>query len=194
MADRTCLGCRKVLQRDDLVRYVVGPQGEIVLDYRGRLPGRGAYTCIDAGCIRQAVARRQFERAFRGRAQAPEADRLIDDLTDALAVKLESLIGMGRKSGVVVSGTSEVLGALRHEPPPALVVLAEDLSSGIDEKVRTLAAARGVPLYKLAGVSKERLGRLVGKGLRSALVMQRGRLAEHLQRELTRYMTVSGEN
>jgi len=110
MADRTCLGCRKVLQRDDLVRYVVGPQGEIVLDYRGRLPGRGAYTCIDAGCIRQAVARRQFERAFRGRAQAPEADRLIDDLTDALAVKLESLIGMGRKSGVVVSGTSEVLG------------------------------------------------------------------------------------
>lgn len=191
MAERTCLGCRKVLAKDELVRYVVGPDGEILLDYRGRLPGRGTYTCLSVDCLRQAVAKKQFDRVFRGTNRPPDAARLVGDLAEALAAKVDALIGMGRKSGVIVTGSSEVQAALRREPPPALVLLAGDLSAGIGDKLRTLASARQVPLFE--GMDKERLGRLVGKGLRSALAVKRGHLAEHLLRELARYKTVSGE-
>lgn len=47
-----------------LIRVVKSPEGEVSLDFRGRKPGRGAYVCPDAACLKQARKSRALERAF----------------------------------------------------------------------------------------------------------------------------------
>ena len=48
---RTCLGCGGKRPQQELLRFVAGREGHILLDKKGRLPGRGAYCCPDQKCL-----------------------------------------------------------------------------------------------------------------------------------------------
>ena len=61
---RQCLGCREMKPKRELVRVVKSPVGEISLDFRGKAPGRGAYVCRSAQCLKKAIKSRALERAF----------------------------------------------------------------------------------------------------------------------------------
>lgn len=61
---RQCVGCREMKAKKDLIRVVRSPEGEISLDFKGKLPGRGAYLCPDAACLARARKSRALERAF----------------------------------------------------------------------------------------------------------------------------------
>ena len=62
---RSCIGCGAKRLQEELTRLGVGPEG-LVVDWRRRLPGRGAYLC-GVGCLAAAVKRKAFGRAFRGK-------------------------------------------------------------------------------------------------------------------------------
>lgn len=51
---RTCIGCRSVLSKRELIRIVRTPQG-ILVDPTGRADGRGAYLHDKRSCWEQAV-------------------------------------------------------------------------------------------------------------------------------------------
>jgi uncharacterized protein len=61
---RTCVGCRVRAAKSDLLRVVV-VDGQLVVDRRGRLPGRGAHLHPDTACLDLAVRRKAFPRALR---------------------------------------------------------------------------------------------------------------------------------
>ena len=61
---RQCLGCREHKPKKELIRVVRSPEGEVSLDFRGKLPGRGAYVCPQAACLSKARKSRALERAF----------------------------------------------------------------------------------------------------------------------------------
>lgn len=61
---RQCVGCREMKEKRALVRVVKSPEGEISLDFGGRKPGRGAYVCPNAECLKKARKSRALERAF----------------------------------------------------------------------------------------------------------------------------------
>ena len=50
--------------KKELIRVVRSPQGEVSLDFKGKLPGRGAYVCPDPACLAKARKSRALERAF----------------------------------------------------------------------------------------------------------------------------------
>ncbi|HHY46685.1 MAG TPA: YlxR family protein [Firmicutes bacterium] len=54
---RTCVGCRSVRPKRELIRVVRTPGGDLVLDPTGKLSGRGAYLCPDTTCLRSALAK-----------------------------------------------------------------------------------------------------------------------------------------
>jgi predicted RNA-binding protein YlxR (DUF448 family) len=188
---RTCLGCRQVRDQQDLLRYVLSPAGEMLVDYRGRLPGRGAYTCLNLECLRTAVQRRQFQRVFKSPNLAIEVDRLTRELLGAIETKIVNLLGMAKKSGMTMSGGRLVLDALAVPGQLAVVMLADDVSAGIGDKLAGSAAARGIPCWRL--LDKERLGRMLGKGERSVVALKSGALAESVKAEMLRYKQIAGE-
>ena len=61
---RQCVGCREMKEKRELIRVVKSPEGEISLDFRGKKPGRGAYVCPNAACLKKARKSRALERAF----------------------------------------------------------------------------------------------------------------------------------
>ena len=61
---RQCLGCREMKPKSELIRAVRSPQGEVSLDFRGKKPGRGAYLCRSAQCMKRAVKSKALSRAF----------------------------------------------------------------------------------------------------------------------------------
>lgn len=61
---RQCLGCREMKPKRELIRVVRSPEGEIALDFKGKKPGRGAYLCPNAECLRRVRKSKALERAF----------------------------------------------------------------------------------------------------------------------------------
>jgi len=59
---RTCVACRSIHAKRELVRVVRAPSGELSVDARGKAPGRGAYLdpveeCLNRGLAGGAIAR-----------------------------------------------------------------------------------------------------------------------------------------
>ena len=61
---RQCLGCREMKPKKELIRVVRSPEGTVSLDFKGKLPGRGAYVCPNPDCLAHARKSRALERAF----------------------------------------------------------------------------------------------------------------------------------
>ena len=61
---RQCSGCRAMKPKRDLIRVVRKPEGDICLDFRGKVSGRGAYVCPNAACLKKAIKAKALERAF----------------------------------------------------------------------------------------------------------------------------------
>ena len=63
---RTCIGCGSKRPKGELFRLVISKEGQPVIDTTQTAPGRGAYLC-GAGCLKAAIKRKAFQRAFRGK-------------------------------------------------------------------------------------------------------------------------------
>ena len=61
---RMCSGCGQHLPKKELVRVVRSVEGELSVDLTGRKPGRGAYLCPKADCLRKARKARRLERSL----------------------------------------------------------------------------------------------------------------------------------
>jgi predicted RNA-binding protein YlxR (DUF448 family) len=72
---RTCVGCRKRQEQQALVRIVLGPAGDVVVNPR-RPQGRGAYLCPSVACFTRARDRQALARAFRVKLPGLEAGAL----------------------------------------------------------------------------------------------------------------------
>lgn len=77
---RQCVGCREMKEKRDLIRVVKSPEGEISLDFRGKKPGRGAYVCPAAECLKRARKSRALERAFSAQIPAEVYDALEEEM------------------------------------------------------------------------------------------------------------------
>lgn len=61
---RQCLGCREMKPKKELVRVVRSPEGEVSIDGRGKMPGRGAYVCHNADCLKKALRSNALGRSL----------------------------------------------------------------------------------------------------------------------------------
>ena len=62
---RSCVGCRTVRDKSQLIRLVHTPEGSFHCDPRGKLPGRGAYICPKEECLTKAFKSEALREAFR---------------------------------------------------------------------------------------------------------------------------------
>ena len=188
---RSCIACREKKPAHDLLRFVCSPSGELLLDYRHKLPGRGAYTCCSRACYTQALERQVFSRAFKRPCKPASIHAIVEQLHTQVQAKVISLLGMARKSAVAVSGQQAIQAALRRPHEIAWLLLADDVSASAAEKLLRRAQQQDVEV--LRGIDKQILTQALGSGERSAVVLKKSSLALALKRELQRYVNVMGE-
>jgi uncharacterized protein len=107
---RMCAVSREVRPIDELIRFVVSPQGEVVADLKRKLPGRGLWVSASRQAVAEAVRRNHFNKGFKRDLRVTAA--LASD-TEALLVRsaIEAL-AMAAKAGQVVAGFGKVEDAL----------------------------------------------------------------------------------
>ena len=81
---RTCVACRKISDKKDMIRIALDKSGEAVVDPKGTHEGRGAYVCRNAECITGCTGRRCLDRSFR--------KKISDECYAEAEVKLTELI------------------------------------------------------------------------------------------------------
>jgi hypothetical protein len=118
--------------------------------------------------LKYAVERKQFPRAFK-REVAVNGDALRQLIVERLEESIAGHISLANKAGKAISGTEAVLAALR-EGTVTLVVLAEDVSVDTAARIRGLAERAGAKVISM--FTKEKLADLLGKELRSAVVLR----------------------
>ena len=89
LPQRTCVACRSVRAKRDLVRIVRAPSGELSVDLRGKAAGRGAYLDPDPACLERGLSDGAIARALEVTIDPATADRLRTEMTDAANVRLK---------------------------------------------------------------------------------------------------------
>ncbi len=77
---RTCVACRTIGGKRGLLRTVRTPEGRVVLDPTGRLPGRGAYLCREAACLNAAIKGNQIEHILKIKLSPEDRESLKNSL------------------------------------------------------------------------------------------------------------------
>jgi hypothetical protein len=157
---RTCIGCRGVFTKDEVIRIVGGTAGAVI-DYREKLPGRAAYVCPKTDCINKALQKDNLAKALRLRVRLPGGEEFVNLLSTAIEGKIKSLITMAAKAGKLAAGHSAVLDAL-EKGRVELLLFARDISEGTREKTIVPASEtlRTVTLF-----TRDEMGMLLGREL-----------------------------
>ena len=77
---RQCMGCRERKAKRDMIRVVRMTDGNVNLDFSGKLNGRGAYICPDPACLQKARKAKALERALETEVPEQVYDRLNKEL------------------------------------------------------------------------------------------------------------------
>jgi hypothetical protein len=65
LPQRTCIACRQVKEKKDLIRLVSTENGIAEIDLFGKKPGRGAYLCPRKACWELALKKNRLDHALR---------------------------------------------------------------------------------------------------------------------------------
>jgi hypothetical protein len=126
---RMCAVTRQVHPIDELIRFVVSPQGDVIPDLKRKLPGRGLWVSASRQRVAEAVRRNQFSRGFkRGVRVAPT---LAADTEGLLVRGVIEALAMAAKAGQVISGFSKVESTLEQRQVQVVIHALDGAADGI---------------------------------------------------------------
>ena len=120
---RRCIVTGAITHKERLLRFVVGPEGRVVPDVAGRLPGRGLWLSPSRKIVKRACAKAAFARVARRAVASP--DDLDDQVERLLAGRLMDGLGLARRAGQAVAGYEKVRAFLRRGPVRVLFTAAD---------------------------------------------------------------------
>ncbi len=133
VTERLCVATRTVKPIDEMIRFVVGPDG-VVPDLKCKLPGRGVWVTATKAVLTEAVARKAFARGFKRDVKVPA--ELVEFTGQLMVRAVLDALAIAGKSGQVPAGFGKVEAALMRDKVVGLLHATEGAADG----VRKLAA------------------------------------------------------
>ena len=155
---RTCIATGEEGTPERMIRFVVGPQGEVVPDLARRLPGRGMWVRAERAAVEHAVAKNLFARSARRAAGAgvkPAAD-LPERVERLLLERALSDLGRARRAGRAVAGFVKVEQMIGRQRAGLLIVADQAQGDGLGK-----LQASGLPIARLGDATA--LGGIFGR-------------------------------
>jgi ribosomal protein L7Ae-like RNA K-turn-binding protein len=162
----------------------------LVPDIMAKLPGRGAYTCVSRQCLKDALKRNQFSRAFKVPVIIKDSTGFADSVSARFEERIASYVALANKAGKVISGSDMVVDAIKRNKA-GVVLIASDVSTEIGQKIAFTASRDSTPYCNV--LTRDRLGALIGKGLRGAVAIQPGDFVAVVLKEIERFRNFSEE-
>ena len=135
---RMCAVSREVRPVEELIRFVLSPEGAVVPDLKRKLPGRGLWIEASRARVAEAVRRNHFSRGFKRDVRA--AQTLASDTEKLLVKSATEALAMAAKAGQVVAGFAKVEEALNQGQGRSRVLALIHASDGAADGIRKLDA------------------------------------------------------
>jgi len=161
-----------------LIRFVLGPDGEVVPDIAAKLPGRGIYVAADRAALERAVKKNLFSRAARQPVTLP--DDVAGTVERLLAERVVNLISLARKGGHATAGYERVKEWLMKEDATVLIQASDGSPRG---KSKLSTPYRGAFIGWLTAAE---LGRAFGRQTTIHAALGAGGLAQRVVEEAAR--------
>ncbi|MFO7758794.1 MAG: RNA-binding protein [Roseovarius sp.] len=126
--ERKCIATGEVQPKHGLIRFVIGPEGQIAPDLAEKLPGRGIWVSADRAALDKAAQKRLFSRAAKQAVSVP--DGLTDHVETLLASRVINLISLARKGGGATCGYEKVKSKLAGEEAQVLIQASDGSERG----------------------------------------------------------------
>ncbi len=191
---RRCIVTGEVLPEAALVRFVEGPEGEVVPDLAAKLPGRGMWVRADRQVLEKAAAKNHFSRAAKKPLKV-SAD-LAARVERLLAQRLAADLGLARRSGNLILGFDQIVRAFETKSPPVVLVEASDGAADGKRKLLAAALAHDLRPKVLDCLNSAELGLALGRENVVHAALKSGQLAQRLQVDAGRLagFRAAGEN
>ena len=138
---RLCAVTRVLKPIDELIRFVLDPDGMIVPDLARRLPGRGVWVDARREAVQAAVRQRAFARGLRQPIVVPED--LPDQVERLMARRLVEAVSIANKAGLLVAGFAKVDELLARRRAMLLIHAADGGQDGAARLSRKFKASLG---------------------------------------------------
>jgi predicted RNA-binding protein YlxR (DUF448 family) len=176
--ERKCIATGEVCPKSELIRFVVGPEGQVVPDLAGKLPGRGIWVRATPEALTKAATKGLFARA------AKQPVTVLDDLANLVEVQLGKrvidLISLARKGGYAVAGYEKVKSLLQMEDAHVLI----QASDGSERGKSKLSTPHGGKF--IGWLTADELGRAFGKQTTIHAALRTGGLSKRVVEEAAR--------
>ena len=125
VSSRKCIVSGEEHDKADLIRFVLGPDNEIVPDLQQKLPGRGVWLAADRKALERALAENRFAKAFKAKCRVDAG--LPARLEDLIRREARQYLALANKAGLVVAGFFPT-DAVQGYPPGAPTVMPSSAS------------------------------------------------------------------
>ncbi|MGR3364602.1 MAG: RNA-binding protein [Maritimibacter harenae] len=126
--ERRCIATGEVKPTSSMLRFVVGPDGTVVPDLLGKLPGRGIWITPTRKAFAVAAKKGAFARAAKSSVHVPED--LAKTVEAGLAERVIHLISLARKASVAVAGFEKVKDWLAKDQAEVLIQASDGSERG----------------------------------------------------------------
>ena len=176
--ERRCIATGEERPKAELVRFVIGPDGAVVPDVAGKLPGRGIYVAPIPAALTRAADKGLFARAAKQQVRVPgDLAAVVEDL---IARRIINLVSLARKGGGAVAGYEKVKDRLARGDVRALL----QASDGSERGKSGLSTPEGATY--IGWLTADELGRAFGRQTTIHAVLGYGGLAQRVVEEAAR--------
>lgn len=149
---RLCAVSRTQRPPEDLIRFVLAPDGSIVPDLARRLPGRGVWVAATRATVAAAVRQKVFARSLKQPVSMP-AD--LPGLVERLLVKrVAEALSLANKAGLLVAGFAKVEGLLDQRQAAVLLHASDGAADGVEKLNRKFKALMGSERFEQSTVAE----------------------------------------
>jgi uncharacterized protein len=126
--ERHCALSRTLKPVDEMIRFVLGPDGDAVPDLKRKLPGRGIWITATRAAFNDAIKRNVFARGFKRNVRvAADLAATTEHLLERSALDALAIAG---KAGRAVGGFAKVEAAIGRDDVLALIHAANAAADG----------------------------------------------------------------
>ena len=159
---RRCALTRERRPKEELIRFVLSPKGEIVLDLKERLPGRGVWVTAAHDLVADAAKRNVFAYGLKTAVRIPPD--LAETVDRLLAEAALGALAIANKAGEALFGMAKIEVAIAKGRVKALIHASDAAPDGcrkLDAKFQAIAGQAALPAVRL--FTSDELGLATGR-------------------------------
>lgn len=191
---RKCVLSNDLLEKQDMIRFVVSPDKVVTPDIKGKLPGRGAWVNAIKTDIEQVIDKNLFAKAFKTKVTVNKD--MVDLIADLLEKNVLDALSICRKAGDLQMGHLKAEESILSGRTRIYVVAndaGKDTRKKLTAKMRTIVEKKGKKCYIIDHFSTKDLDKCLGREKTIHIAIKSGAMAMSLLAKIEKWDKYHGK-